>query len=166
MDNKSVNMTSSSSKINVKFEVDLNPRSSDPYVKPTKPNGPPDIGKSVKNVGKPPHSSSASKRDGVPDMKSEPCHETPITNVDMGSNIVPEHMSDPNSKEGEEDKVENLRSHMKRNDTPSYPTMDFYITGQEKECALIIQVGFLKWMKKLQTLSLKYLENLVVKIDS
>ena len=111
MDNKSVNMTSSSSKINVKFEVDLNPRSSDPYVKPTKPNGPPDIGKSVKYVGKHPDSSSASKRDGVPDMKSQPCHETPITNVDMGSNIVPEHMSDPNSKEGEENKVENLRSH-------------------------------------------------------
>ena len=46
---------------------------------------------------KPPHSSSASKTDGVPDMKTEPSHEKPISNADMGSNVCPDHMSDPNS---------------------------------------------------------------------
>ena len=54
----------------------------------------PGVPKSVNNVEKPPHSSSASKTDGVPDMKSEPSHEMPIPNADMGS-IVPYHMSDP-----------------------------------------------------------------------
>ena len=31
-------------------------------------------------------------------MKSEPSHERPITNGDMGSNTFPEHMSDPKSE--------------------------------------------------------------------